>query len=228
MQGFVLFLTFETTANTLRKDLEKLRTYEGLTLTSRQLQAIETKRKIYETAMKLADLNGFNNLKVTELCKHAHISPGTFYYYYTSIDDVFQETYTAFDEYMKEEIRTLDPDDPVFDRILQLFTIDFNYVSRHGVGLIVRQYSGLFSQIPGSNNVFYSKKRIMYKSLVSLISEGQKAGLMSLEGTPSQAASSLMIYARGITIDWALHNGSYDIVTGGEIYMRLALKHIFI
>ena len=205
-----------------------MRTYDGLGLTSRQLQAIETKKKIYDTAMKLGDLNGFNNLKVTEICKHAHISPGTFYYYYPSVDSVFQETYSAFDDYMKEEIKSLDPDASIYDKMIELFKIDFRYVEKHGVGLIVRQYAGLFSQIPGSNNVFYSKKRIMYKSLVSLISEGQKTGVMKKSDTPSNIANSLLIYARGITIDWALHNGSYDIVTGATEYVELALKQLFI
>ncbi len=205
-----------------------MRTYDGLGLTSRQLQAIETKKKIYDTAMKLGDLNGFNNLKVTEICRHAHISPGTFYYYYPSVDAVFQETYSAFDDYMKEEIKSLDPDASIYDKMIELFKIDFRYIEKHGVGLIVKQYAGLFSQIPGSNNVFYSKKRIMYKSLVSLISEGQKTGVMKKGDTPSYIANSLLIYARGITIDWALHNGSYDIVTEATEYMKLALKHFFI
>lgn len=205
-----------------------MRTYDGGALTSRQLQAIKTKQNIYDTVMKLGDIKGFSNLKVTEICKQAHISPGTFYYYYPSVDAIFQETYRAYDDYVKEEMRSIDPDLPVFDKILELYRLKYKYIEKHGVQLIVRQYTGLFSQIDGSNMVFYSKKRIMYKTLVSLISEGQKTGVIKKDDSPSQIANALMIYSRGITIDWALHNGSYDIVSGAMNYMTLILKEFFI
>ncbi len=205
-----------------------MRTYDGGALTSRQIQAIKTKQNIYDTVMELGDLKGFNNLKVTEICKRAHISPGTFYYYYPSVDAIFQETYRAYDDYVRAEMHNIDPDLPIFEKILELYRLKYKYIEKHGVQLIVRQYAGLFSQIDGSNTVFYSKKRIMYKTLVSLISEGQKTGVMKKEDTPSQIANALMIYSRGITIDWALHNGTYDIVTGAMDYMRLILKKFFI
>lgn len=53
-------------------------------LTSRDRQAIATKKKIYDTGVSLLQQYGFDGVNVSQIAKKAGVSVGTFYHYYTS------------------------------------------------------------------------------------------------------------------------------------------------
>ena len=60
-------------------------------LTKRQLQAISTKKKIYNSAMELMDKRGFENTTIEDISKKADVSVGASYHFYKSKDDIFFE-----------------------------------------------------------------------------------------------------------------------------------------
>lgn len=51
-------------------------------LTSRKKQALRTRQKIFKKTMELGTQKGFAALKITDVCKAANISVGTFYHYF--------------------------------------------------------------------------------------------------------------------------------------------------
>jgi TetR/AcrR family fatty acid metabolism transcriptional regulator len=62
-------------------------------LTSRDLQAMETRRKIFNTAAQLITEKGFDNVTVEEICKQSGVAKGLFYHYFNSKADIVIETY---------------------------------------------------------------------------------------------------------------------------------------
>lgn len=196
-------------------------------LTNRQKQAIATKQKLYDTVMRLGEKKNFADIRVVDICSEANVSVGTFYHYYPSVSAVFQEQYQAYDKYIVEAINN-DSKNCVteYDCILRLFELKYEYVSNSGVQMIVRQYSGQFAQIESANSVFYSKERVTYKTLINLLISGQKKGDFRLDDSPEFIANAMLIYSRGITIDWALQNGSYDLKERGLQYIRFMLDKL--
>ena len=196
-------------------------------LTNRQKQAIATKQKLYDTVMRLGEKKNFADIRVVDICNEAHVSVGTFYHYYPSVSAVFQEQYQNYDKYIVEAINNDSKNCTTeYDSILRLFELKYEYVSENGVQLIVRQYSGHFAQIESANSVFYSKERITYKTLIGLLISGREKGDFRLEDSPEFIADALLIYSRGITIDWALQNGSYDLIETGLRYIRFMLDKL--
>lgn len=180
-------------------------------LTKRQQQAIETKNRIFEVTMQLGSEIGYESLDINSICKAANISVGTFYHYFRSLDAVFQEQYYQYDSFIAKSIQ----DSPLLgsatERLWQLFSLKYNYVVAHGVQSIVRQYRGQFAQVDTENSMFYSEDRITVKALISILEEGIANGEFVIDDSPKFVANALLVFSRGILVDWALKNGSYDL-----------------
>ena len=57
-------------------------------MTNRQLAALETKRKLLETAKKIVGEKGLVNTSIEEITKACGVSNGTFYTYFKRKEDV--------------------------------------------------------------------------------------------------------------------------------------------
>lgn len=196
---------------------------EGKQITSRKQQALRTRTKIIDTVMKHGDKHGFETLKIADVCKAAGISVGTFYHYFPSLEAVLQEQYIAYDEFISQAIKDVPLMGSAPNQLLQLFVLKYEYVSERGVQFIVRQYSGQFRQIDTSNSIFFSEERVMYKTLLSILKAGIQNGEFVLSSSPEHFANALLILSRGLTIDWALKNGSYDLKTEALEYLKFML-----
>lgn len=195
-------------------------------LTSRKKQALRTRHKIFKKTMELGTKKGFAALKITDVCKAANISVGTFYHYFTSLDAVFQEQYIAYDEFISKSIREKPLSGASIDQLYQLFSLKYDYVSEKGVQFIVRQYSGQFKQIDNGNTFFYSQERVMYRTLLNILQNGIASGELKAQFPVDFIANSLLIFSRGLTIDWALKNGSYDLKTVAFQHLDMMLSQL--
>lgn len=63
----------------------------GQNLTKRQLDAIETKKKIVAATKKLLSKKGFEEVSISEITKEANVSTGSFYTYFKKKEDVISE-----------------------------------------------------------------------------------------------------------------------------------------
>ena len=65
-------------------------------LTSRDLQALETHKKVTDTAMKLVKEHGYDRVTISQICEACGVAKGTFYSYFTSKKDILIDLYKAF------------------------------------------------------------------------------------------------------------------------------------
>lgn len=193
-------------------------------LTNRQKQAIATKNKIFEVTMRLGMSGGFENLTIGDICREASISVGSFYHYFRSIDAVIQEQYNAYDQYIVDMLEADPLHGSAEERMWQLFSLKYDYVAIRGAQFIVRQYRGQFAQIDTSNSVFFDETRVTHKTLVEILTAGVAKGEFSLDVSPSYLANALLVFSRGITLDWALRNGNYDLKTVALGYLNIVMK----
>lgn len=193
-------------------------------LTNRQKQAITTKNKIFEVTMRLGMSGGFENITISDICREASISVGSFYHYFRSIDAVIQEQYNAYDQYIVDMLEADPLHGSAEERMWQLFSLKYDYVAIRGAQFIVRQYRGQFAQIDTSNSVFFDENRITYKTLTEILRAGISRGEFSLDVSPAYLANVLLVFSRGITLDWALRNGDYDLKTVALGYLNVVMK----
>ncbi len=174
--------------------------------TKRKIQAEETKRKIYQSAIEMIEKKGFENITIQDINRHAGVSVGTFYHYYKSKEDVFFELYRQADEYFENKVfpRLFTGDFTTSERILLFFRSYARFNIENGLEYVSQLYNT-------KNKFFVSRDRYMLDLLFRIIQEGQKKQEIKGDLDPEEIMEDLFIVSRGIVFDWCLHEGVYDL-----------------
>ncbi|MBE0601284.1 MAG: TetR/AcrR family transcriptional regulator [Firmicutes bacterium] len=173
-------------------------------ITSRQFQAEETHKKIYNTAFSLMTKKGFDKITIKDISKKAGVSIGTFYHYYKSKDDILHEVYKKGDDYFRD-IKSGLQSGSATERIVEYFQYYAKFSERNTVGFTTHLYNI-------ENKFFLKKGRLMQTMLADIIRKGQENGEIIKSKTPDELVDFLFLIARGIIFDWGLRDGQYDIV----------------
>ncbi|GAA0719023.1 TetR/AcrR family transcriptional regulator [Clostridium malenominatum] len=189
-------------------------------LNKRQVQAQMTKEKIYLTALRLIEKNGFENITVEEICKTASVSIGSFYNCFKSKNDILNEIYRVADDYFLDTVASDLKKGNMEDKIAKFFSYYAQYNLSRGITFMRHLYNS-------KNKLFITKGRHMQNVLENVIEEGQASGEISNHMSPRGIVEYLFIAARGLVYDWCLHNGEYDLVEHMYEYMKPLIK-IFI
>jgi len=189
-------------------------------ITKRQVKALETKQKIYSTAFRLMEEKGFDNITISEICRLSGVSKGSFYTYFESKDDIVIELYKDVDEKYSSEVKKMPDNTPAFEKVLAAVGFQASYAVNRGVKFTTQIYK---SQLESGTDFFISEERPFFKIIKTSIDEGIDKGELSPDINASETARWIVTVSRGITYDWCLHHGEYDI----EQTMKKVFKLIY-
>lgn len=188
------------------------------TKTKRQLQAEQTKRHIFKTALLLLDQQDFESITVRDIVREAGVSIGSFYNAYESKMDVFYETFRVADEHFEVNIRPLLNQETIGERILFFFNEYARYNS-------VETPISLTKILYNPNNPYFrrSTDRGMVPMLTELAQLAVDRGEFRTDRSAEDIAQFLMICIRGVVYDWCLANGSYVLTDRVKEYVQYLL-----
>ena len=66
----------------------------------------------------------------------------------------------------------------------------------------------------------------MYRTLLNILQNAIASGELKAQFPVDFIANSLLIFSRGLTIDWALKNGSYDLKTVAFQHLDMMLSQL--
>lgn len=185
------------------------------TKTKRQLQAEQTKDRLFNAAVDLLSERDFDDITIRDIVARANVSIGTFYNYYSTKMEVFYETYRVADDYFREEVAPLLVQPTTLERI-QFF---FHCYARYCSELTDMKMTRL---LYNPDNPWFNRDAShgMVGVLIEQLERGLRDG--SLVGTdPAQEiASYLMIAVRGLVYHWCTLNGGYDLIQVTQKYVR--------
>ncbi len=188
-----------------------------MALTKRRIQAIATKERIRNVAMDLMQTQSLEEISVNDICRQAGVGVGTFYHYFKSKDDIVLEVYNEMDAcFLKFSEENRDKDQTPYDYVLQHCLCYARYICQRSGDLTRKVYA---LQSPA----FLDKKRAVYATLINYLSQKQNEGVIPKTLDISRFADYVQVSLRGITFDWCLHNGDYDLIKGSLVYLQLAL-----
>lgn len=173
-------------------------------LTNRQIQAINTKNKLYNAAVKLLESNGYQNIRIEDICKEAGTSVGSFYTHFNSKNDILVEIFKRADDYFKEEVAQSLENKSICDKIIDYF----DYYAKYNESLGIDMVKQLFTF---DNKMFITEGRYMQSLLHEIIKEAQKEGKINSDICYTKITKELFIVARGVIYDWCLHDGGYNL-----------------
>lgn len=173
-------------------------------LTNRKKQAIETRNRIYSTALDLMYCHGLDNVTVEDICKEAGVAIGSFYHYFKSKNDIYFEIYKRADEYFENTVYPELIDDDSIELIKKFFLYYAKYNLISGIEIVKMLYNA-------NNKQFISKDRYMLKLFNDIIIKGQEDGSIVKEYESSYIVDFFFITVRGVVYDWCVHDGDYNL-----------------
>lgn len=176
-------------------------------LTSRQKQAIETKLRISEAAMKLLKNTSYDSIKITDICKEANVSVGAFYHYFKSKDMMIKYSYNSIDSLIIEDYKKKSFDSYI-DAIIGLNNSEATLVQSLGYNFISNSYIQILMD---ESQYTISPNRLVHLELIELL----KLALNEKEIIDTdiyELSEFINRTARGNIFDWCLKRGTTNLV----------------
>lgn len=190
-------------------------------LTDRQKQAIKTKLKITQVATELFKINGFDSVKIQDICKAADISTGAFYHHFKSKAEIINKTYEQVDILVMDKFQTKKFSSNI-DKLFFLLVEGASTMEKLGWVFVSEIYKNLLSI---NENYTIKPDRHMVLEVKSIVEELLKNN--ELESSLSSLDLTMIILrmSRGTVFDWCLHQGSYNLKSKMEFDLKLVLSN---
>lgn len=195
---------------------------------SRKEKAAETKRKIFETAVRLIKEKGYDNITISEISKASGVAKGSFYVHYKSKEDIVRESYYAdMGQYIQEhyEIFLAAHEKASYtERIIHFMNLEFEFAEHAGYEITCLAYTlNLSACIPGPSEHF--NKRAFSQTLYNLIKDNFDKNVTALSCDDIFQYFESVI--RGLMATWCFSNQTFDIVECGKKIVAFAVYSIF-
>jgi len=181
-------------------------------LTERKKKAMTTHLKIYRTALRLFEKEGFDKVTVDQVCKKAGVSKGTFYVYFRSKEqvvlDLFSTTDKMYDDFVANELASIS--DPM-EKLILLVRKALSYTVEKGPDLMEVSYRARAS-LHRSGNPRLTESRAIYRIVIKLVEEAHRRGYILKDLSANEVAPLLIRTFEGLIHDWCMENGSYDLI----------------
>lgn len=188
-------------------------------LTSRQKQAIETKRRLYRSAVELFKQYPYDEVKITDICEKANVSVGVFYHYFESKRDILHEAYLNFDNELEEALEIVKTTSPI-DNIISIVEMYLDKTANIGP-----KYRNLFlrNELEMGYDDITSRKRESYQEVLENVKAAVDQGL--LIGDENEITDDILRCLKGIVYHWSLYEGSIDLVEEGLRIAKILIDY---
>ena len=178
----------------------------------RELNALEMKSKIFNTAIMLFSKHSYDKVKVDDIIKYAGVSKGTFYTYFPSKDSVLIDLFHKIDQHYELTFKSVPPDTSAADRLL-IFVRAVGeycgYVCGPSVMKVVYMNQIGLQKHP---SIINNKERIFYKLALEIVQIGKRTGEFATEIPDDEMAEFITREVRSLIYDWCLYDGAYDLI----------------
>ena len=178
-------------------------------LTSRDIQAQKTKRKIIQACIDLMEDHDFNDIKITDICKKTELSVGAFYHHFNTKYDILIEIDKELDVYFFEKILPLCMEMDPIEGIVHYFCCQSDNVNSYGVHVIRNLYK---AQLDTENFLQeFKEKRHFPEGARLLLIRAKESQRLSEQTDIEGLLNALLSINHGIFYTWCLSNGTLDI-----------------
>ena len=184
-----------------------------------------TRGKIITAAWDLFYEQGYEDTTIEEIIEKSGTSKGSFYHYFEGKDALLGSLSYIFDEEYEKLQSEIDENMNSFDKLLYLNERLFEMIEdRIDIDLLTRLYSTQL--ITKGEKHLLDNKRLYYKLLRKIVTEGQKNGELSVEMSVNEIVKLYAMCERSLLYDWCLCNGDYSLKSYAKTVMPMFLSHI--
>lgn len=184
----------------MSKTNSQLEEENGSKLTNRQLQALETKNKIYNAAVTVINEKGFHNTSIEDITSYADVAKGSFYTHFESKEAIVFYTFQQSDEMYDKAFAQI-KDEDFLDMMIHFVKISYTEYEKRGKGIIKAIVSSYFTF---TDYNFYSKDRDLMKCLNKIIEKGKEQEVLDIHIPTDRYVNLLLSTLVGVEVMWCL------------------------
>ncbi len=171
-----------------------------------QQKQIKRRAEILEKVIELLKLKSFEDISVQDICDASGISVGSFYHYFKQKSDLLIGLMGLIDFYMADHVFPRLTHKDAYENLRELSRGFATFVNESGI-----EISKLISRVCPTDYGLDNEKRLMYKKLIEIVSQGQESGEFNAPMNPEKISDLLLIAMSGVAVDWSRRDGSYSI-----------------
>jgi len=193
----------------------------------RQINALETKNKLFESAIALFSVYGFENTTIEQITSRAGVSKGNFYNHYANKDSIFNELFHRIDEHYEHVFRQISPDESSANKLRLLYREMCNYLSNIcGIGAIKVFYASQITKKDHNNKILNNKNRSFYEFIRQIVRQGKQNGDFITDFDDEFMTELIARFARGLVYDWCLYDKEFDLKNEVNRYLDFIIRAI--
>ena len=170
-------------------------------LTRRPLQAIQTKNRIYDTAVKIINEKGFENVTIEDITTAANVAKGSFYNYFETKDALILYTFQQSDD-IYEKVYTRIKGQPFLIMMEEFIRLSYIQYEKRGKGIIKAIISNYFSYREFN---FYGNDRRLIKCLRKILQSGKDEGIIGQDRSEDAMILLLLSSLIGVEVLWCMN-----------------------
>lgn len=188
-------------------------------MTNRQIKALDTKDKIYNSAMNKFTEKGLERTTIQEICRDAEVSIGSFYNHFNSKEDIIYEIFKRADLNFEQFKESNVDKKGIRELILEYMDYYVSFVQTNDI-----QFTKFFYNT--SNHYFVQEKRPMQEVLKSILREYDlELNRYYVEDT-DMLVDRLFITSRGVVFHWCLKEGTFDLNEMNRKHIEMVLSAV--
>jgi AcrR family transcriptional regulator len=195
---------------TLAERTAKMKKYDS---SNRTKKSLETKEKIFCTALKLFNHHGYENVTISQITKTVGVAKGTFYIHFASKESIMIEQFHKIDDYYMHWYNSVNKNQAATDlltdfiRNVAKLTVDILKVD------VIKVVYKSHINAPSNMKFLIDESRIYYKIINEIIVLGQNNNEFRPDFDSRKLTIMTTRYMRSILYDWAISDGSFDFLT---------------
>ena len=198
--------------------------YDDIGMRGENMEKRSVKSKIVSAAWQLFYEKGYNGTTVDDIIELSGTSKGSFYYYFSTKDELLNTLSMILDDYYEELERELEPQMNSFSKLLYLNDKAHSMMEEKiSIDLITSLYSTQL--VAQGNRHLLDQNRNYYKLITKVVEEGQKRGQIRSDVSVSEITKYYAMCERALVTDWCLNKGEYSLGEYSRECMPMMMEH---
>ena len=190
-------------------------------LTSRDLKAQETRRKLQEAARKLLSTTEYMNLRISDIAKAANVSVGTFYLYFPSKQAMIASQLQEINGNLSE-MQPINLERSIEAQFYEYVDYYHQYMLRNGYMLSKALHTAIMHE---GIDVVEAGVPLQYDYLIRLIHAGVDSGELNTKAMDAQQFIRLFFDTiNGILFGWISSRGDNEFLKSGMENLKCLIR----
>ncbi|MBA4700684.1 MAG: TetR/AcrR family transcriptional regulator [Ruminococcus sp.] len=182
------------------------------------------KARIVSAAWQMFYDKGYDQTTVDDIIELSGTSKGSFYYYFSTKDELLSTLSTVLDDYYETLSVEMDQEMNNYDKLLYLnYKIHTMMEERINIDLLSSLYSTQLTA-KGQRHLL-DQNRVYYRLIAGIVEAGQKKGEIRSDKSIGEITKYYSLCERALVSDWCLSKGDYSLGEYSKEYMPIMMGY---